>query len=75
MDVWPFTIFLRISVQRDDACKHCPPGVPCDPLTGACVKGKSIDVKLMTINCGMYPQDVKQEYTHYNIKQSLKMMK
>ena len=21
-------------------CEHCPPGIPCDPVTGACVKGK-----------------------------------
>ncbi|KAL1140438.1 hypothetical protein AAG570_000370 [Ranatra chinensis] len=20
-------------------CEHCPPGVPCDPITGACIKG------------------------------------
>lgn len=22
-------------------CEHCPPGLKCDPLTGACIKGKS----------------------------------
>lgn len=21
-------------------CEHCPPGVHCDPTTGACIKGK-----------------------------------
>lgn len=22
-------------------CEHCPYGIPCDPTTGACIKGKS----------------------------------
>lgn len=22
-------------------CEHCPPGVQCNPLTGACIKGRS----------------------------------
>lgn len=24
-------------------CEHCPPGVICDPTTGACIKGKYSD--------------------------------
>lgn len=24
-------------------CEHCPPGVPCDPLTGACIKGRMME--------------------------------
>lgn len=22
-------------------CEHCPPGVQCNPITGACIKGQS----------------------------------
>lgn len=25
---------------RVPQCPHCPPGVPCDPITQACLKGK-----------------------------------
>lgn len=22
-------------------CDHCPPGIPCDPFSGACMQGKT----------------------------------
>lgn len=32
----------KIIIERDPGygCEHCPPGVQCDPITGACIKGK-----------------------------------
>lgn len=35
-------------------CEHCPPGVPCDPLTGACIKGRMMEYgkRVFRRSCG-----------------------
>lgn len=32
-------------------CEHCPPGVRCDPTTGACIKGKWSCTVLSILHC------------------------
>jgi hypothetical protein len=49
-----FTIFSnRLFLEHDPlfptVCGHCPPGLKCDILTGACIKGKIECLKSFTI--------------------------
>lgn len=34
--------FLEYDPTNTTGCEHCDPGVPCDPVTGACVKGNVV---------------------------------
>lgn len=50
---------IKIKIERDPGygCEHCPPGVQCDPITGACIKGKSLvrSCNDLVINLCLYP--------------------
>lgn len=32
--------FLERDPIAHDGCAHCPPGIKCEPTTGACINGK-----------------------------------
>ena len=47
-----FNSFPFCSVAEAPGCEHCPPGVPCDPTTGACIKGRMMSVISYVSGCG-----------------------
>ena len=38
------------SPRNPAGCDHCDPGIPCDPTTGACIKGMANFTQTM-LNC------------------------
>lgn len=55
-----FNLFTLAHIYIDEepvivtGCEHCPPGVSCDPTTGACIKGKCITEVRLTRNFNIY---------------------
>ena len=32
---------MKFSDQQPSGCEHCPPGYQCNPISGACIKGRT----------------------------------